>query len=107
MVTSCYSTLSSIDAPCAARRSIARNLNICRGKIFHCTAPQNVLLDRLAARRGDASDAGPQLLAQQIRDFEEFEESERADLIEINTSAPMADQLAAAKKNLSVPAKPH
>ncbi len=56
--------------------------------IVLCTAPPDVLHQRLASRTGDVSDAGPDLLASQLRNLEDFDESERSRLVRIDTASP-------------------
>ncbi|MGI0483515.1 AAA family ATPase [Geminocystis sp. CENA526] len=46
-------------------------------QIIYCTAPLNVLFDRLQKRTGDISDATPELLAKQQAQFEIFTETEK------------------------------
>lgn len=55
-------------------------------QILHCTAPLALLRDRVAARRGDISDATPELLARQKAEAEAFTAEERAYLHEIETA---------------------
>jgi len=45
--------------------------------IFYCTAPLEVLHERLQRRRGDITDAGVDLLAQQRQAEQPFNEIER------------------------------
>ncbi len=55
-------------------------------QILHCTAPIEVLSDRLSQRSNDISDATPDLLKQQQATAETFTDSERAYLINIDTA---------------------
>ena len=55
-------------------------------KILHCTAPIEVLSDRLGERSQDISDATPDLLKQQQASAEDLTDSERAYLISIDTA---------------------
>ncbi|ERN42972.1 hypothetical protein KR51_00002810 [Rubidibacter lacunae KORDI 51-2] len=55
-------------------------------QILHCTAPVNVLRDRLQSRRGDVSDATPQLLTSQQASSEPFAGSECQYVIEVDTT---------------------
>ena len=58
-------------------------------RIIHCAAPQEVLSRRLNQRRGDVSDAGPELLERQQREFEDFAEHERTAVTVVDTSQPV------------------
>ena len=55
-------------------------------KILHCTAPIEVLSDRLGGRSQDISDATPDLLKQQQASAEDFTNSEQSYLINIDTA---------------------
>jgi uncharacterized protein len=55
-------------------------------QIFHCTAPEEVLLDRLAHRTGDIADATVDLLASQQAAWEDFTTTERAYVTTIDTT---------------------
>jgi len=57
-------------------------------QIISCTAPPPILRQRLAARTGDVSDAGPQLLESQLRSFEDFDASERPRVLHLETTSP-------------------
>ncbi len=46
-------------------------------RIFYCTAPLEVLRDRLQRRKGDITDAGADLLAQQLQTTQPFKELEQ------------------------------
>lgn len=54
-------------------------------QIIYCTAPMEILLDRVAKRQGDISDATPNLLAQQQANAEPFTETEEAYVTTIDT----------------------
>lgn len=54
-------------------------------QILHCTAPMDVICDRLRHRQGDITDATVDLLAQQQQQAEPFTEQEQAYVVEINT----------------------
>ena len=56
--------------------------------IIYCSAPVEVLRDRLAGRTKDISDATPDLLAQQQANAEGFSEMERDYVITIDTTQP-------------------
>ena len=69
-----------------------------RAAIVHCFAPAEVLRDRVAARstaRNDASEAGLDVLQRQPSWWEDFDDRERAHLVEVDTSgdAPLAAAL--------------
>jgi hypothetical protein len=57
-------------------------------KIVYCTAPIEVLRDRMARRINDISDATPDLLAQQQALFEPFSQLEQTYLITLDTTQP-------------------
>jgi predicted kinase len=61
--------------------------------IAHCTAPMEVLRDRLHQRRGDIADATADLLASQQQAAESFTEREQAYVRTIDTTAAIAPQL--------------
>ena len=54
--------------------------------IIYCTAPDTILIDRLAQRTGDISDATPDLLVQQQAIAEAFTEAENTHTITVDTS---------------------
>lgn len=59
--------------------------------IVHCTAPDAILRERVAARsaaRSDASEAGLEVLARQPGYWEPFDEPETSQVVGIDTSAP-------------------
>lgn len=60
-------------------------------EIFHCTAPQDVLRDRLHRRTGDIADATPDILAQQT--FDAFTGSEQPYVRTIDTTHDLMAQL--------------
>ncbi|MGB5960873.1 MAG: AAA family ATPase, partial [Coleofasciculaceae cyanobacterium] len=62
-------------------------------EIIHCTAPENVLGDRLTSRTDDISDATSDLLNQQKAATEAFTEAEKLILKTIDTSENWAAQL--------------
>ncbi|MGC1393168.1 MAG: AAA family ATPase, partial [Coleofasciculaceae cyanobacterium] len=62
-------------------------------EIIHCTAPENVLRDRLTSRTDDISDATSDLLNQQKAATEAFTEAEKLTLKTIDTSENWAAQL--------------
>jgi aminoglycoside phosphotransferase family enzyme/predicted kinase len=71
-----------------------------RAVILHCRAPEAMLRQRVAARqasRSDASEAGLDVLARQPSFWEDFDERERAHVLEVNTDSGRAasDVLAA------------
>lgn len=55
-------------------------------QIFHCTAPESVLRDRLNSRSGDITDATADLLAAQIAAAEPFTEAELAYVTTLDTT---------------------
>lgn len=59
-------------------------------QIVHCTAPTEVLRERLLARRGDVADATADLLHQQTADWDEFSDAERPLVTEVDTSSAAA-----------------
>jgi uncharacterized protein len=65
----------------------AAELNQIPFEIIYCTAPVDVLGDRLSSRENDISDATPDLLAKQITDFEDFTESEQKILTVVDTNS--------------------
>lgn len=62
-------------------------------EIIHCTAPENILRDRLNARTDDVSDATADLINQQKAIAEPFTEAEKLLLKTIDTSLDWAAQL--------------
>ncbi len=63
----------------------AAELNQIPFEIIYCTAPLDVLADRLSSRQNDISDATPDLLANQQAIFEDFSESEQPYLTVVET----------------------
>lgn len=61
-------------------------------QILYCTAPVEVLSDRLRQRKGDISDATPELLRQQQAQAEPFTEAEQQYLKAIDTTQNWQDQ---------------
>ena len=61
-------------------------------RIVYCTAPMDILLDRVAKRQGDISDATPSLLAQQQANAEPFTETEQAYVTTIETTKSIPTQ---------------
>jgi uncharacterized protein len=59
-------------------------------QIFHCTAPEAVLRDRLAQRTGDIADATVDLLASQQAAWEDFNPRERVYLTTIDTTQDLS-----------------
>lgn len=62
-------------------------------EIYHCTAPVDVVRDRLSARSGDISDATVDLLEKQLAAVEDFTESEKAFVKTIDTTQDWQTQL--------------
>ncbi len=62
-------------------------------KIIHCTAPVEVLRDRLAARQGDIADATADLLESQIALAEAFTPQEQPYVQTLDTTKPTEPQL--------------
>jgi aminoglycoside phosphotransferase family enzyme/predicted kinase len=62
-------------------------------KIVHCTAPQEVLRDRLLSRTGDVSDATADLLTQQQAAAEPFTQEEQSLVTRIDTTQDWESQL--------------
>ncbi len=70
--------------------------------IIYCTAPENVLLDRLAQRTGDIADATVDLLASQQATWEDFTLVEEQYVTRIDTTVdslvqPLLTELARSK----------
>lgn len=57
-------------------------------KIVHCTAPMDLLCDRLNQRKGDISDATADLLSQQKSAQEDFQPNEQMYSVTVDTSQP-------------------
>lgn len=62
-------------------------------QIFHCTAPMNVLRDRLSSRTGDIADATADLLEAQQADYQPFSEMEQGYVKTLDTSQFLEPQL--------------
>lgn len=62
-------------------------------EIIYCSAPEQILRDRLNARNNDISDATADLLTQQIASSEPFTEAEKLLIKTIDTSQDLAAQL--------------
>jgi uncharacterized protein len=62
-------------------------------QILHCTAPENVLRDRLIQRTGDIADATVDLLASQTAAWEDFTPAERAYVTTVDTTGDLAKTL--------------
>ncbi|BAY95399.1 MULTISPECIES: bifunctional aminoglycoside phosphotransferase/ATP-binding protein [unclassified Tolypothrix] len=62
-------------------------------QIIQCTAPLEVVQERLLKRTGDIADATADLLASQIKLFEEFTETEKPYLKILDTTQPQQAQL--------------
>ncbi len=58
--------------------------------IIETTAPVDVLRERIAQRKGDASDAGLAVLEHQLADWQPLDESETDSVISLDTTDPMA-----------------
>ena len=69
--------------------NIAKKLKI-PFTVLHCTAPRSVLRERVISRAlagTDASEADADILERQLRRFDAFSETEKANLLEIDTAA--------------------
>lgn len=62
-------------------------------KIIHCTAPMEVLRDRLLSRTGDVSDATADLLTQQQANAEPFTDAEKSLVTTLDTTQDWQAQL--------------
>lgn len=62
-------------------------------QIIYCTAPEDVLRDRLLSRTGDVSDATADLLVQQQATAEPFTEEEKSLVTTLDTNRDLAAQL--------------
>ncbi|QIR39925.1 AAA family ATPase [Tolypothrix sp. PCC 7910] len=62
-------------------------------QIIQCTAPLEVVQERLLKRTGDIADATADLLASQIKQFEAFTETEKPYLKILDTTQPQQAQL--------------
>ncbi|MDJ0660457.1 MAG: AAA family ATPase [Crocosphaera sp.] len=63
--------------------------------ILSCYAPVKILSDRLSTRKGDISDATPQLLQQQQNNSQEFNEEEMIYVKKIDTTGNWKEQITA------------
>jgi hypothetical protein len=61
--------------------------------VLYCSAPRDVLRDRLRSRTGDVADADAGLLDEQERKWEEFTDTERSAVTTLDTTRP-ADTVA-------------
>ena len=62
-------------------------------KIIQCTAPEEILRDRLNRRSGDITDATANLLSSQLQNAEPFSDEEKSYLKIIDTTKPLETQL--------------
>lgn len=62
-------------------------------QIIHCTAPMEVIRDRLSSRTGDIADATVDLLEAQLAAFEAFTPEEQALVREVDTTRSLESQL--------------
>lgn len=70
-------------------------------KIIYCTAPEDVLRDRLLSRTGDVSDATADLLTQQQATAQAFTEAEQPLVTTLDTTQDWKSQLLSPKKRIS------
>ena len=63
-------------------------------RIIHCTAPEEVLRDRLLSRTNDVSDATADLLTQQVAATEPFTDTEQSFVTTLDTTQDWESQLA-------------
>ncbi len=63
-------------------------------QMIHCTAPKQVLRDRLQQRTGDIADATADLLASQQASWEDFTPAERAYLVTVDTTQDVSGLVA-------------
>lgn len=61
--------------------------------ILHCTAPVDILRNRLKSRSGDITDATEQLLESQITGFEAFSDDEKRYVVEVDTTRDIKVQI--------------
>ncbi|MGL5804052.1 MAG: AAA family ATPase, partial [Xenococcaceae cyanobacterium] len=71
---------------CRSNAIAAANAKQIPLQILHCTAPEEVVRDRLSKRSGDISDATVDLISRQQAEAEAFTEEEKAYVTEIDTS---------------------
>jgi uncharacterized protein len=76
----------------AALIDLAQNMGITLD-IIHCTAPEQVLIDRLTQRTGDVADATVDLLASQQAGWEDFTPIEQQYVTRIDTTVDSIDSL--------------
>ncbi len=62
-------------------------------KIIYCTAPEEILRDRLNRRSGDITDATADLLSSQLQNAEPFSDEEKSYLKILDTTQPRETQL--------------
>jgi predicted kinase len=62
-------------------------------QIIHCTAPLDVIQERLVNRTGDIADATVDLLASQLKQVEPFTEAEKPYVVNWDTTQPQQTQL--------------
>ncbi|MFB2833913.1 AAA family ATPase [Floridanema evergladense] len=62
-------------------------------QILHCSAPEEILRDRLNSRTGDVSDATANLLTSQLASAESFTEEEKVFVKTLDTTQDLAAQL--------------
>jgi len=62
-------------------------------QILHCTAPEEILRDRLNSRTGDVSDATANLLTSQLATAESFTEEEKVFVKTLDTTQDLTAQL--------------
>jgi predicted kinase len=62
-------------------------------QIIHCTAPEDVLRDRLSSRTGDISDATPDLLQNQQAAAEPFTDEEQSLVTTLDTTQDWTSQI--------------
>ncbi|WP_347339462.1 AAA family ATPase [Planktothrix sp. FACHB-1355] len=74
----------------AIERAQAHNLPL---QILYCTAPEEVLRDRLSSRTGDVSDATANLLSSQLAASEAFTDAEQAFVKTLDTTQDLESQL--------------
>jgi predicted kinase len=62
-------------------------------QIIHCTAPLEVLQERLVNRTGDIADATADLLVSQLKQAEPFTDKEQPYVTVLDTTQPLQSQL--------------
>jgi hypothetical protein len=91
-----------VDATCRSRQDRAHLLEGlkaagARALIVRCEAPLELVLERAAQRLRDpgrVSDATPQIVEEQLRDFEEFDESSEGSVLRLDTTKSLEMQVA-------------